>query len=871
MLCLGMTSQMLAQNIGINTTGAAPDNSALLDISSSNKGMLIPQMDSTARKNIMNPAKGLMVFDSTYNNFYFYDGKVWSAAIGGGNDNLGNHVVKQNLQLANNWLSNDGGTNEGVYIDSIGQLGIQTEPAATFHASMGKFIEANASNTDIDSGFPIPDDLCQSFTMTKTGELHSIQLIALSSGAVTYNLYEGTGTGGTLLAGPLNQANAQDLYLFSGITLTQGQVYTIEVLNPGGIFFEVSDEDPYPGGRMCMYSGLDYWFVVNLQFDKPGFRINDTLVQFNNYNLPIADGTSGQALSTDGSGNVDWLTTVNTDNQDLSRSGNTLSLTNDATPVDLSPYLDNTDAQDLSHSGTSLSVTNDATPVDLSGYMDNTDVQDLSRSGNTLSLTNDATTVDLSPYLDNTDVQDLSLSGNTLSLTNDASTVDLSPYLDNTDAQDLSLLGNILSLTNDASTIDLTPLLGADDLGSHTATQNLRLNGNWLNNDGGANEGLNIDNTGQVGINTIPAAKFHIDLGSGNNFQINDAGVTLNQYTLPNDVGSADDALTTDGSGNVSWAVPLGSADNLGDHTASQNIQLNGNWLSNDGGNEGIIIDNSGKIGVGRGVGSVGNAKVEFYGTNTSLAGPHIQVVNSVDDYPSFQQLNWSHENIALSFDAYYDGNWRSSSNNSNFSIYKIGGTLYNYYAKQKAKGTAFTWSIGTALHNSGRFGIGRNPVTNKLEVEGDASKVTAGNWLANSDARLKKNISPLSSQEMLDKLLALQGVTYEWNDNKTNTQRPEGIQFGFTAQNIQEVFPRLVTEDNQGYLQTPYDTYDAMTVEALRELNDKILQLEKEKASLHAEVQDLQLQNQQIENHSAELLELKAAFTEFKSTLENN
>ena len=41
------------------------------------------------------------------------------------------------------------------------------------------------------------------------------------------------------------------------------------------------------------------------------------------------------------------------------------------------------------------------------------------------------------------------------------------------------------------------------------------------------------------------------------------------------------------------------TADNLGDHTATKNILLNGNYLSNDGGNEGIRIDNSGKVGIG--------------------------------------------------------------------------------------------------------------------------------------------------------------------------------------------------------------------------------------------------------------------------------
>ena len=39
--------------------------------------------------------------------------------------------------------------------------------------------------------------------------------------------------------------------------------------------------------------------------------------------------------------------------------------------------------------------------------------------------------------------------------------------------------------------------------------------------------------------------------------------------------------------------------DNLGNHKATQNIELNGKYISNDGGNEGISIDNSGRVGIG--------------------------------------------------------------------------------------------------------------------------------------------------------------------------------------------------------------------------------------------------------------------------------
>ncbi|MEM9679716.1 MAG: T9SS type A sorting domain-containing protein, partial [Bacteroidota bacterium] len=72
--------------------------------------------------------------------------------------------------------------------------------------------------------------------------------------------------------------------------------------------------------------------------------------------------------------------------------------------------------------------------VDLSGYLDNTDAQDLELSGNTLSLTNDGTTVDLSAYV-NTDSQNLTsatLSGTTLTVEIQNGTsvnVDLSPIL----------------------------------------------------------------------------------------------------------------------------------------------------------------------------------------------------------------------------------------------------------------------------------------------------------------------------------------------------------------------------------------------------------------------------------------------------------
>ena len=61
----------------IRADGIAPDGSAMLDVQSTTKGMLIPRMDSTQRKVISSPAQGLLVFDTDFKSFWFHNGSIW--------------------------------------------------------------------------------------------------------------------------------------------------------------------------------------------------------------------------------------------------------------------------------------------------------------------------------------------------------------------------------------------------------------------------------------------------------------------------------------------------------------------------------------------------------------------------------------------------------------------------------------------------------------------------------------------------------------------------------------------------------------------------------------------------------------------------
>lgn len=77
-LLLLLSTSLIAnsQNIGIGTP--TPNNSAMLDVSSSNKGLLIPRMTTNNRLNaIPSPAAGLLVYDTDTKSFWFYDGTSW--------------------------------------------------------------------------------------------------------------------------------------------------------------------------------------------------------------------------------------------------------------------------------------------------------------------------------------------------------------------------------------------------------------------------------------------------------------------------------------------------------------------------------------------------------------------------------------------------------------------------------------------------------------------------------------------------------------------------------------------------------------------------------------------------------------------------
>lgn len=136
----------------------------------------------------------------------------------------------------------------------------------------------------------------------------------------------------------------------------------------------------------------------------------------------------------------------------------------------------------------------------------------------------------------------------------------------------------------------------------------------------------------------------------------------------------------------------------------------------------------------------------------------------------------------------------------------------------------------------NGRLGIGvasPSGITNELEVNGSAVMISL---TETSDQRFKKNVAELTGS--LAKIQQLRGVSFDWKTSEFPQKRfKSGKQIGFIAQEVQQVFPQLVSQSSDGYLAVSYSGMTPVLVEALKEQQAQIQDLQKMILELKAEL----------------------------------
>lgn len=87
---------VVSQNIAINADGSLPDSSAILDIKSYNKGLLIPRTGTAARLAMPN-TRGLLVYDTATASFWYNTGAAWQNMYAAGTWSLTGNSIDSSL------------------------------------------------------------------------------------------------------------------------------------------------------------------------------------------------------------------------------------------------------------------------------------------------------------------------------------------------------------------------------------------------------------------------------------------------------------------------------------------------------------------------------------------------------------------------------------------------------------------------------------------------------------------------------------------------------------------------------------------------------------------------------------------------------
>ena len=118
------------------------------------------------------------------------------------------------------------------------------------------------------------------------------------------------------------------------------------------------------------------------------------------------------------------------------------------------------------------------------------------------------------------------------------------------------------------------------------------------------------------------------------------------------------------------------------------------------------------------------------------------------------------------------------------------------------------------------------NATSDAFVVYFNGNATLAGDLTINSDERLKDNIQPLGST--LNKLHQIEGKTYSFKKDEEHTPK-----IGVLAQEVQLVFPELVTEGADGILSVNYQGLVPVLINAINEQDAKIAALEAQNEQL--------------------------------------
>lgn len=331
-------SVLSAQSIGIGTN--TPNASAQLDITSTNKGILIPRMTAAQRAAIVSPASGLMVYETTSNSLWVYNGTVW-VQYGSGGTSLwtesGNNIYNSNVGNVGIGTSTPSSkfSVAGNLLVTGGDISIN-DPSATVFFRVSNSAKASVAlsgvNDDLSIGTLALNDLGKMYFKTQSVTRMAIEPngdvgIGFSSPSYKLDVNGDTRTVGNLIAedGYIQIKNTADTKLWNlQYSSASDRLLFLEsgvervILQNGG---NVGIGETFPAEKLhvngnTMIDGDATLNTVNPTIQLQNSDVNKGFVQLSGDNIRIGtnsgntDGkfvirtNGGDRLFVDGSGNV---------------------------------------------------------------------------------------------------------------------------------------------------------------------------------------------------------------------------------------------------------------------------------------------------------------------------------------------------------------------------------------------------------------------------------------------------------------------------------------------------------------------------------------------------------------------------------------
>lgn len=255
--------------IGTNT----PANTAMLEVSSNNKGFLLPRMTSAQRSAIVSPVNGLQVYDTNTNSIWYFNGTYWvnTLAMASAGD------VKSGVQSADHsgWILLDGRTlstlsaNQQAVAITLGFSGNLPNANNAYLVQNGGTIgSTTGSNTTILTQANLPNVNFTGTTASAGDHTHSVDP------APVYTSTNGNHSHGS-------NANGNNI----------GLAYKDCYGTPSGIDFSCNEINNFVTMALSIYAAGDHNHTVDIP------ATNSTLNGSHTHNVSVSSGGSNTPIN----------------------------------------------------------------------------------------------------------------------------------------------------------------------------------------------------------------------------------------------------------------------------------------------------------------------------------------------------------------------------------------------------------------------------------------------------------------------------------------------------------------------------------------------------------------------------------------------